>query len=160
MRVDFFTIPVQAGAEATEELNRLLSSTRILTVDRQFVADGASSFWSVCVVSQTGPVKPGKSPAGKKGAVDYREILSAEDFAIYARLRDLRKELAEREGVPPYAVFTNEQLAAIVQGRVSSLTALRKIDGIGEARADKYGKSVVTLMTGLATAPRDMADET
>lgn len=160
MRVDFFMIPVQAGAEATEDLNRLLSSARILTVDRQFVADGAGSFWSVCVVSQTGPLRTGKAQTGKKGAVDYRDVLSAGDFAVYAKLRDLRKQLAEREAVPPYAVFTNEQLAAIVQGRVDSLTALKKIDGIGDSRAEKYGKSVLTLLSGLSGASQEPRDET
>jgi superfamily II DNA helicase RecQ len=155
MRVDFFTIPVQSGAEATGELNSLLSSTRVLTVDRQFVADGASSFWSVCVVSQTGPVGGRKGASAKKGGVDYREVLNAEDFAVYAKLRDLRKQLAERDGVPPYAVFTNDQLAAIVQGRLDSLTALRTVDGVGDARVEKYGTSVVTLLSGLAGKPRE-----
>lgn len=154
MRVDFFTIPVQSGVEATEELNSRLSSARILTVDRQFVADGASSFWSICVLSQTGPLRGGKGSSAKKGGVDYREVLSAEDFAAYAKLRDLRKQLAERDGVPPYAVFTNEQLAAIVQGRVDSLTALKKVDGVGDARVEKYGMSVLTLLNGLAGKPR------
>lgn len=154
MRVDFFTVPVQSGADVTEELNNLLSSTRILTVDRQFVADGASSFWSICVVSQTGPLRGGKAASSKKVGVDYREVLSAEDFAVYAKLRDLRKQLAERDGVPPYAVFTNEQLAGIVQGRVDSLTGLKTIDGIGDARVEKYGMSVLTLLNGLAGKPR------
>jgi len=159
MRIDFFTIPVQAGAEATEDLNRLLSSARILTVDRQFVADGANSFWSICVVSQTGPLRSGKSGASKKGAVDYRDVLNAEDFAVYAKLRDLRKQLAERDGVPPYAVFTNEQLAAIVQDSVNSLTALKKIDGVGDARVDKYGISVLTLLQSIAGKPKDPPNE-
>ena len=116
MRIDFFTVPVQSGESATEELNRMLSSTRILSVERQFVADGASSFWSLCIISQTG-ASQGKR-GGKKGNIDYREVLSAEDFSVYARLRELRKELAEREGVPVYAVFTNEQLAEFARLRV------------------------------------------
>ncbi len=159
MRVEFFTIPAQAGADAAEELNRLLSSARILTVDRQFVADGASSFWAICVVLQTGPLRAGKGQSAKKGTIDYREVLSVEDFAIYAKLRDLRKELATREAVPAYAVFTNEQLAAIAQERANSLTTLKKISGLGEARVGKYGMSVIALMNSLALAPKEPPDE-
>jgi len=159
MRIDFFTIPVQSSAEASEELNSLLSSSRILTVDRQFVPDGTSSFWSVCVVSQTGPLRGGKVASAKKDTVDYREVLSAEDFAVYAKLRDLRKQLAEREGVPTYAVFTNEQLAAITQGRVDSLTALKRVEGVGDARVEKYGTSVLTLLNSLAGQPQEPRDE-
>lgn len=109
-----------------------------------------------------GPPRQGrgvKSQSGKK-SIDYREVLSAEDFAVYAKLRDLRKQLAERDGVPPYAVFTNEQLAAIVQGRVDNLTALKAIDGIGDARVEKYGLSVLTLLQGLSGKPQEPRDET
>lgn len=148
MKVDIFTIPVLSQAEATADLNRHLSSVRVLSVDRQFVSDGANSFWTLCVLSDT--ARSGKSPSARKGSVDYRDILSAEEFGLYARLRDLRKQLADRDGVPPYAVFTNEQLATIVQTRASSLTRLKDIDGIGEARIGKYGAAVVSLLT---TAP-------
>ena len=46
--------------------------------------------------------------------MDYKEILKSEDFAVFARLRDLRKEIAQAEAVPVYTVFTNEQLAQLV----------------------------------------------
>jgi hypothetical protein len=47
----------------------------------------------------------------KRAKVDYRELLSAGDFVLFAKLRILRKGMAEREAVPAYALFTNEQLA-------------------------------------------------
>lgn len=152
MRFDFFMIPVRDGEAATEELNRLLSSARILTVDRQFVSDGINSHWSICVASQSGSV--GKQSNRKKQNVDYREILSEEDFAIYARLRTLRKELADREGVPVYAVFTNEQFAEIVRTRTETLSSMRAID----ARVEKYGESVVAFMTNVLSVPATTGD--
>lgn len=160
MKVDIFTIPVLSQAEATAELNRHLSSVRVLSVDRQFVSDGANSFWTLCVLSDAAPARSGKSPSGRKGSVDYRDVLSAEEFGLYARLRDLRKQLADRDGVPPYAVFTNEQLATIVQTRASSLTRLKDIDGIGEARIGKYGAAVVGLLTTAPPIQVDAAVET
>jgi len=51
--------------------------------------------------------------------------------------------VAQAEGVPLYAVFTNEQLAAIVQQRVESLAALGEIEGIGPARLERYGAGVL-----------------
>ena len=77
---------------------------------------------------------------GKANKVDYKEVLSEEDFAVYAKLRDLRKELAERYSVSVYSVFNNKQLAEMVQERITSKTALQKITGVGEARATKYGE--------------------
>ena len=41
--------------------------------------------------------------------------------------------MADREGAPVYAVFTNEQLAEIARARAGSAAALKAIDGVGEA---------------------------
>ena len=156
-RIAIFKIPAHGGSEDEESLNRHLSSTRILNLEKHFVADGENSFWSICVTSQTGPARGQKAPPTKKPAIDYRDVLSVDDFAVFAKLRTLRKELAEREAVPPYAVFTNEQLAAIAQQRVNSLSALKAIEGVGDARVDKYGLSVTTLMNTLMRPNEDMA---
>jgi len=49
MQYRFFRVPAAGCAETEEALNRFLRGVRPLKVDRQFVADGASSFWSLCV---------------------------------------------------------------------------------------------------------------
>ena len=60
--------------------------------------------------------------------------------------RDLRKQLVEKEAVPVYAVFTNEQLAAMVTARVNSLAALGKINGIGKSQVEKYGDVFLSML--------------
>lgn len=77
------------------------------------ITDGVNSFWSICVTWFDG----GAAPSGdnqKKPSVDYKQILSETDFGLYVELRNLRKTLADNHGVPPYALFTNELLAAMV----------------------------------------------
>jgi superfamily II DNA helicase RecQ len=54
--------------------------------------------------------------------------------------------VAEKEGVPVYVVFTNEQLAEMVKKKVSSKAALKEIEGVGEARVEKYGDAVLERM--------------
>jgi superfamily II DNA helicase RecQ len=81
-------------------------------------------------------------------------VLNEADFVVFSKLRDLRKAVAEKEGAPAYSVFTNEQLAAMVTGRVESQAALGKIDGVGSARLEKYGSAFVdALKAGMATQP-------
>jgi len=61
---------------------------------------------------------------------------------------------AAEEGVPVYAVCTNDQMAAIARTRPDSLAALRKIEGIGEAKAQKYGARFVSAIhAGSMPAP-------
>ena len=79
-----------------------------MTVERQLVEAGQNSFWTYCVeFLATAGLPEGRN----EGRIDYKEVLSAPEFERFARLRLLRKELAEKEGVPAYAIFTNEQLA-------------------------------------------------
>lgn len=50
----FFTIPVSHGEAAEKELNDFLAAHRTLRVDKEFVADGERSFWTVAVTYAAG----------------------------------------------------------------------------------------------------------
>jgi len=151
MQLRFFRVPAVGDPELEADLNRFLRSVRSLTVDRQFVADGANSFWSLCVGYLDSP-KLRAEQAGRE-RVDYKEILSTADFALFAKLRDARKALAAEEAVPPYAVCTNEQLAALARARPTTAAGLRKIEGIGQAKAEKYGARLLAVLAEHAAAP-------
>jgi hypothetical protein len=72
------------------------------------------------------------SPANDRrinSKVDYKKILPVEQFDVYSLLRDRRKELAEQDGIPVYAVATNDQLAEMVKMEIPSLGSLGKIAG-------------------------------
>jgi hypothetical protein len=54
----FFTVPIQDNGREQEELNAFLRSHKILSVDRRWVEQGASSFWN------------SSSPTAKKQKLD------------------------------------------------------------------------------------------
>ncbi len=149
MAYRFFVVSVKDDGTAATELNGFLRSRRVLAVDRRWVEQGSESYWSFCVdyleSGGGGSSPPFKSGAGR-GKVDYREVLNPEDFSVFARLRQVRKELAQAESVPVYAVFTNEQLAQMVQGRMTTRAALEKIAGVGGARIEKYGGRMLEIL--------------
>ena len=143
MKMRFFTIPMQDSGGATGELNGFLSNHRILTIERHFVADGTNSAWAICVnYLDSAERAAADKRGGGGGRVDYRELLSDSDFAVFAKLRSLRKTLAEQDGVPAYALFTNEQLADMVRKKVTSLNALEQISGVGPARYEEVWRGV------------------
>ena len=148
MAYKFFTIPIHDCGEAEAELNRFLSSYKILSVDRRWVDQGAASFWSFCVDYLSKPQgDSGASPQSMRGKIDYRETLKPEDFAVFANLRDWRKTVSQEEAVPVYTIFTNEQLAQMVLTRARTKAALEAIAGIGAARLEKYGAKILVLLT-------------
>lgn len=139
MKLLFFTIPVFGPGPEIEELNRALATERVVAIDRQLVQAGAGSAWAVCVTVAGGARESTPAGLSRESKVDWKAVLPPEQFEVYARLRLLRKVVAEREGVPPYAVFNNEQLAEIVRRGVRNSAELGAIPGVGAARVEKYG---------------------
>lgn len=146
MAFSFFRISVNGGPEPEEELNKFLTSHRVLSVEKRFVDVGENSYWSFCIDYVPTAGQGDKNSQRGRGKVDYKEILSPREFSVFARLRELRKELAQQEAVPAYAVFTNEQLAHMVQRRATSKAQLLRIEGLGEARINKYGERLISCL--------------
>lgn len=139
MQIRIFTIPVLDNQTQTDEMNAFLRGQKVLTVDQQIVSVSNQPFWSFCVKY----ISQGNTFTGEKPAkVDYKEVLDAETFATFSSLRTIRKQLAEQDGVPAYAVFTDSELAEIAKLESIEEAAMRKIQGIGQKRIDKYGRSM------------------
>lgn len=145
LQYKFFIIPTANTEEAEAELNRFIRSVRVITTHREFVSDGRNSFWGMVVEYLKDSFREESAEAGKK-RVDYREVLSPEDFTVFSKLREWRKHAASQEDIPVYAVLSNEQMAKIVENRASTKAALKEIDGIGDARIRKYGEAVIKII--------------
>ena len=146
MQYKITPVPVADPRPFEEELNTFLRSHRIVSVKTEFVASfgtGESSAFCFLVEYIEGNTSRGNKP----GRIDYREVLSDDEFAIFAKLRKTRQMLAEQHGVPIYAVFTNEQLANIARKPPASLSEMESIEGIGEGKREKYGQAILDTLS-------------
>lgn len=75
----------------------------------------------------------------KKVKTDYKNLLSETAFNRFSEYRKLRKEIAESEAIPPFAVFTDAELAKIAELEKPTIKELKKIQGIGDRKIEKYG---------------------
>jgi superfamily II DNA helicase RecQ len=74
---------------------------------------------------------------------------SQAEFDVFSNLRQLRKDMAQAEAVPVYALFTNEQLAQMVQRRCRTKSDLLGIEGVGEAKVEKYSDRLLPILVAL-----------
>lgn len=148
-RVFTYTIP---PPEEPEDLNSFLASKKILSVRSEITVKGNTPYLMFIVEYLESSKGSG---TGGKPRVDYREKLSDEDFQIFSRLRDLRKSVAEKEGVPVYGVFTNAQLAQMVENRTRSAGDMLEISGVGKGKVDKYGQKFIELITELMPSEKE-----
>jgi len=69
------------------------------------------------------------------------------DEMLMGILRDLRKKVAKKLGVPPFVVFQDPSLEDMALKYPISLDELSNIHGVGEGKAKKYGKEFVELIS-------------
>ena len=86
--------------------------------------------------------KAAKKPSRKRiGELDYNADL-------FQALRELRKGIADREGVPPYIVFGDAALAEMAAYRPKDGTAFLQINGVGQRKMERYGEDFIAAITG------------
>lgn len=150
MGLRFFAVPVRDSSTCEQELNGFLAGHKVVSIERHLIDQGVNSFWAICVdYLSHAPGETAVSPNLSRSRVDYKTILPPEEFTVFSRLRELRKEMAQTEAVPVYALFTNEQLAQMVQRRCRSRSDLLQIEGIGENKIDKYAERLLPLLLTL-----------
>jgi ATP-dependent DNA helicase RecQ len=68
------------------------------------------------------------------------------DEALFERLRELRKTLADRQRVPAYVVFSDRTLREMAERRPRTLGALLQVSGVGPAKLDRYGDAFLEVL--------------
>jgi ATP-dependent DNA helicase RecQ len=68
------------------------------------------------------------------------------DEVLMAMLKDLRKKVSKKLGVPPFVVFQDPSLEDMALKYPISITELGSIHGVGEGKAKKYGKDFADLI--------------
>jgi ATP-dependent DNA helicase RecQ len=123
------------AAELTEEGRAALKSRQKITLTRPLTAP-----------------EPAKHRAGEIAC----------DEALFDRLRQLRKQLADERGVPPYIVFSDVSLRQMARFYPQHEADFSRINGVGDKKRREYGTAFMGEITAhLHSHPRQMfADDT
>ena len=146
MQIKLFTIPCSESKELNEELNKFLKGNKIVNVEKQFYILNCEAYWSFCI---TYLPNQNIQQQEKKDRIDYKEVLDEKSFVRFTQLRSLRKILAEKDAVPAYAVFTDAELSLIAQLDEVNESGVKKIQGIGDRRMEKYGNIICEMFNNI-----------
>jgi ATP-dependent DNA helicase RecQ len=89
-----------------------------------------------------------KVRASKVAARGAGEFSAGPDRMLWEALRAKRIELAHEQGVPPYVVFHDATLAAMVENRPRTLEELARIAGVGNHKLRAYGETFLAIIAG------------
>lgn len=84
-------------------------------------------------------LEPERSLHGKKRAFVSSERIGEEAGHLFARLRALRKRLADEKGLPAYLIFSDAVLLQMATHRPRNGDELLQINGIGPKKLAQYG---------------------
>ena len=69
------------------------------------------------------------------------------DTDLFDRLRALRRELADKDSVPAYIVFSDAVLREIAQRKPRTSQELLNIPGIGQRKLARYGAAILEFLS-------------
>ena len=91
----------------------------------------------------------GRANGGRSGSPVSEQIT---DKAGWEALRACRKELADKQGVPPYVIFHDTTLFGMLERKPRTLDELAEVSGVGAAKLEKYGEIFLQTIADLEQA--------
>jgi len=99
-----------------------------------------------------------------EGSFDKEETTSAPvafDDVLLKQLKELRKKIAKKHQIPPFAVFQDTSLDDMTMQYPTTIKELTNVYGVGEGKAQKFGKEFVDfigqyVIDNEITRPEDM----
>ena len=90
-------------------------------------------------------------PKGEDDDDDSDEVFipkgeAMDDNPLYAMLKDLRKEISQKENLPTYVIFQDVSLEDMCIQYPTTLDEMSHISGVGAGKAQKYGKPFIELI--------------
>ncbi|MFZ7159416.1 DNA helicase RecQ [Avibacterium gallinarum] len=68
------------------------------------------------------------------------------DKDLFARLRFLRKQIADKENIPPYIVFNDATLQEMAQYQPTSKREMLQINGVGATKLERFGQAFLHII--------------
>ncbi len=86
---------------------------------------------------------------GEVEVFQYESVVEepTEQDDVFEALRRLRKELSERERVPPYLIFSDKTLKQMSQYIPQTKKELARISGVGERKLEDYGEAFLAVLS-------------
>lgn len=132
---NFHTLPTygllsNGSVKEVSEFIEFLISDELIAVEH-------GTYPTLKVTEKGKEVLLGKENVLRKERVETRQIV--QDHPLFEVLREVRKEIAQREGVPPFVIFSDQTLKDMCAKMPQSDSELLTVKGIGEHKLVKYG---------------------
>lgn len=132
---NFHTLPTY-GLLSNRSVKEVSEFIEFLISD-ELIAVEHGTYPTLKVTEKGKEVLLGKENVLRKERVETRQIV--QNHPLFEVLREVRKEIAQGEGVPPFVIFSDQTLKDMCAKMPQSDSELLTVKGIGEHKLVKYG---------------------
>lgn len=153
------TASVLAGSRSKKVLEFNFQKLPTYGILRAMNAKEIASFIEFLISEKLIVVNNGQFPTlsisdeGKEVPLGQKKVLRKEariiestvepNDPLFEILRKIRKEIADREKVPPFVVFSDKSLKDMCVRKPKNSTQFLEVSGVGESKLEKYGKTFI-----------------
>jgi ATP-dependent DNA helicase RecQ len=84
------------------------------------------------------------------GTLTPGETHAAAEDNLFQQLRAVRRDLANRDGVPPFVVFSDATLRDMARKRPRNQSEMLRVSGVGQVKFEKYGEPFLAVTRSVA----------
>ncbi len=126
-----------------DDLQQFLEEREIVEFVDHFFTFEKLPYLTIIVSYRDKVSRSGKTVDRKK---DPRRELDEQEKKLYDTLKSWRAVRASQEGIPPYLIANNRQIACMIKLNAKNKIDFSEIKGFGEARIDKYGDDIIKVL--------------
>jgi superfamily II DNA helicase RecQ len=145
MFVHVLTLRFNAALEAFDEtpLQEFVKDKHLVSIKDHFFTRHEIPYLTLVLTYEQQEMGSAGAKSRKTADESWQKMIGDADLPIFNTLRNWRAERAKKEGIPPYIICTNRQLADMVNLKPQSLAGFERVNGFGKAKVEKYGKSIL-----------------
>lgn len=131
-----FGILKAMSAKEISNFIEFLISERVLLVQ-------PGQYPTIYVSDEGKDVLLGKREVLRRTATEQTTVIKRDD-PLFEHLRTIRKAIAEREGVPPFVVFSDKTLKDMCEKLPIDEESFLQVSGVGQNKLERYGTEFIT----------------
>ncbi|MGB0447137.1 MAG: DNA helicase RecQ [Pseudomonadales bacterium] len=119
-----------------------------------FIASDPANYGGIKLMPKCRALLKGEEPlqlrldrkVSNKSGKKQRTPVAVADLGLWQALREQRMALAEAQAVPPYVIFSDATLLAMIENKPQNLIQMSHIPGVGEKKLDRYGETFLAVI--------------
>ncbi|MGF6952019.1 ATP-dependent DNA helicase RecQ [Neobacillus sp. B4I6] len=126
-------------------------------ISQELIAIEQGQFPTLFVSPKGKDILLGKEQVHRRETVQVKQV--AKDDPLFEVLREVRKQIAESEKVPPFVIFSDAALKDMCAKLPKSTEDFLQVSGVGELKLKKYGLEFIQAIRTFCEANLDYQSE-